>query len=565
MFLSCSYGYQIIFFLLSLFIVIKNFILVNNEKEEDEIENKNKEEFLKLNKRIEEVERKNNILNYNNNQIIKDNEDLLEKNNILIKDNKDLLEKVKEVKKDNQILFFEHKFMVNYQNDINEKFKLNRKNDKLRVNYLLLSFSSKVKNIIAITRIVNFRKIVNCLLNHIIEKNKIYLKKTSAKFYDILKPKDNQRAFFIIYCTENKVNDVTKKAFNIIIDFLMFIHNYTSSILHLNKIENYQDIIPNIENNKNGENSPKSDSNISENKTNYSFHLNDLVDYVFNSYNIEKETKEMIKKIENEEKQNIENSKNINIVSKKNGDNSNNINSEFIEYNKNAKSFGESEKNEEIGEINTQLNVDDIKQEGKNNNIININNNNDDKNNINIYNNKADVNNENGSEKKENSFENFKLLFNNDLLKEQDFIIIKKIFSSMNSQKINVNTLIRLYNDNIKEINDIENTIEMYNDKINNYKFEYAEEFTIEKMISIYKSNFDKNSTIYAGFNKNKINEHYRFNSSYNKIIESDDVNKFNFNEIKHYIKKLSGNTLIDLLSEDQGRFGQELPIEDLV
>ena len=537
MFLSCSYGYQIISFLLSLFIVIKNFILVNNEKEEDEIENKNKEEFLKLNKRIEEVERKNNIL---------------------IKDNEDLLEKIKEVKKDNQILFFEHKFMVNYQNDINEKFKLNRKNDKLRVNYLLLSFSSKVKNIIAITRIVNFRKIVNCLLNHIIEKNKIYLKKTSAKFYDILKPKDNQKAFFIIYCTENKVNDVTKKAFNIIIDFLMFIHNYTSSILHLNKI-------PNIENNKNGENSPKSDSNISENKTNYSFHLNDLVDYVFNSYNIEKETKEMIKKIENEEKQNIENSKNINIVSKNNGDNSNNINSEFIEYNKNVKSFGESEKNEEIGEINTQLNVDDKKQEGKNNNIININNNNDDKNNINIYNNKADVNNENGSEKNENSFENFKLLFNNDLVKEQDFIIIKKIFSSMNSQKINVNTLIRLYNDNIKEINDIENTIEMYNDKINNYKFEYTEEFTIEKMISIYKSNFDKNSTIYAGFNKNTINEHYRFNSSYNKIIESDDVNKFNFNEIKDYIKKLSGNTLIDLLSEDQGRFRQELPIEDLV
>jgi L-rhamnose mutarotase len=328
MFLSCSFGYQIIFFLLSLFIVINNFILVNNEKEEDEIENKNKEEFLKLNKRIEEVERKNNIL---------------------IKDNKDLLEKIKEVKKDNQILFFEHNFMVNYQNDINEKFKLNRKNDKLRVNYLLLSFSSKVKNIIAITRIVNFRKIVNCLLNHIIEKNKIYLKKTSAKFYDILKPKDNQRAFFIIYCTENKVNDVTKKAFNIIIDFLMFIHNYTSSILHLNKIENYQDIIPNIENNKNGENSPKSDSNISENKTNYSFHLNDLADYVFNSYNIEKETKEMIKKIENEEKQNIENSKNINIVSKKNGDNSNNINSEFIEYNKNVKSFGEREKNEETG------------------------------------------------------------------------------------------------------------------------------------------------------------------------------------------------------------------------
>ncbi len=89
----------------------------------------------------------------------------------------------------------------------------------------------------------------------------------------------------------------------------MFIHNYTSSIIHLNNIENYQGIIPNIENH-NGENSQKSESNISENKTNNSFHTNELIDYIFNSYDIEKETKEMIKRIEDEEKQNIEKFKN---------------------------------------------------------------------------------------------------------------------------------------------------------------------------------------------------------------------------------------------------------------
>ena len=140
------------------------------------------------------------------------------------------------------------------------------------------------------------------------------LKKTLAKFQDILKPNDNQRPFYIIYCTEeDDFNGVTKKTFDIIIDFLMFIHNYTSSLIHLNNIENYKDIIPKIEI-YNRENFPKSESNISENKINYFFYPNDIIDYAFNSYDIEKETKKMIKRIEDEEKQNIEKSKNNNIV-----------------------------------------------------------------------------------------------------------------------------------------------------------------------------------------------------------------------------------------------------------
>ena len=321
------------------------------------------------------------------------------------------------------LLFFEQNFMINYHDDINQKSKLNKISNNLRANYLLLSFSSQVKNIIAITRIINLRKIVNCLLNRIIGKNKKYLKKTFAKFQDILKPKDNQRPFYIIYCTEKEVNGVAKKAFDIIIDFLMFIHDYTSSIIHLNNIKNYQNIIPKIEND-NGEN------------------------------------------------------------------------------------------------INT-------------------------------------------NEENEN-FEKLKIDFEN-LPKEGDIKIIKQILENMNYNKdLDINKLIKLYNDNKNEMADIRNTIEMYNEKIINYKFEYDEEFSIEKMISVYKSQFDKNSSIYEK-SQNIIDQHYRFNSSYNKIIDSSDINNFNFDDIKSFIKKISGNELIDLLSEDQGRFGQELLIEDVV
>jgi len=41
----------------------------------------------------------------------------------------------------------------------------------------------------------------------------------------------------------------------------------------------------------------------------------------------------------------------------------------------------------------------------------------------------------------------------------------------------------------------IRKTIEMYNEKINNYKCENI--FSIEKLINLYKSQFDKNSIIY--------------------------------------------------------------------
>ena len=286
LFLFKGYAHQILFFLLAIILSIKKFIF-GNDDEKDEDSKKIKEDMLNLTTRFEEIERKSGILTMNNEQ---------------------LTERINQIESKDEYLFFQQNLMTNYQDVLKEKNKLNLKNNKLRVNYLLLSFSGKVKNAIAFIRIINFRKIVNCLLNHIIEKNNSILKKTNTKFYDILKPKDNQKPFFIIHCIKD-VNGITIKEFNIILDFMMFIHNYTSSIIHLNNIENYKDIIPKIEK------SNEEDSSDSAKKRNSSFYPNELIDYVFTSYNIEKETKEMIMKLEIEEKQIINNTKNkINFI-----------------------------------------------------------------------------------------------------------------------------------------------------------------------------------------------------------------------------------------------------------
>lgn len=82
--------------------------------------------------------------------------------------------------------------------------KQNKTKNKYRTYYLLLLFSNKIRNSIASIRIEIFRKIVNCLLINIIDKNK-YNVKNKSKIYSF-----------------DKINDVEKKICNIIIDFLMY-------------------------------------------------------------------------------------------------------------------------------------------------------------------------------------------------------------------------------------------------------------------------------------------------------------------------------------------------------
>ena len=85
---------------------------------------------------------------------------------------------------------------------------------------------------------------------------------------------------------------------NIIIDFLMYIHDYTSSRIHLTNIENYQDIIENI---INGNEKETKETKENKNKTERSVKTNELIDYIFNSYDLEKETQAIFKKIEYED------------------------------------------------------------------------------------------------------------------------------------------------------------------------------------------------------------------------------------------------------------------------
>ena len=97
----------------------------------------------------------------------------------------------------NKIIFLNNKITCHEKIllEYDQKFDKNEEKNKFKSDYSLLLFASKIKNYIAFFRIVTFRKIANILLIKIIEKNKKYLRRTSPKFFDELKPKNNQKSF----------------------------------------------------------------------------------------------------------------------------------------------------------------------------------------------------------------------------------------------------------------------------------------------------------------------------------------------------------------------------------
>jgi len=61
------------------------------------------------------------------------------------------------------------------------------------------------------------------------------------------------------------------------------------------------------------------------------------------------------------------------------------------------------------------------------------------------------------------------------------------------------------------------------------------------------------------------VKKHYRFTESYKKIIDIDEINKNGFLEtIKDSIKQITGNHYIELISEDKGKIGNNLKIQDI-
>ena len=496
---------------------------------------------------------------------------------------------------------FHQNFFIEYEDIKKQELVENENKNKARAQYLLLLFYSKIKISIVFLRIVMFRKIVNCLLTDIIDKNKNKLKKTYKKYIDVLKPKDIRSKFFIIYCCTNMINNVGAKMVNIIIDFLMYIHDYTSSRIHLTNIENYQDIIENI---INGNEKETKETKENKNKTERSVKTNELIDYIFNSYDLEKETQAIFKKIEYEDnldknqgdineinnkikeeqkkkkKKKKEDEKQEKKIIKRNRKNKKKINVE--EFNEiNIINNKEENKNKNKKEIKKENIINNKKENNKENQINKIiigyedkkdyiEENKDNKNKIYNIENKEAIGAEQklkNEEEKNEMFEKFKnkYLFSlnnnkNEEEKKYNENLIKKIFLSHNGN-LSIAKLIKLYNDNIKGVNDLKNISQKYKEKIDKYEITIWKEYSIEKILENYKKNFNKNSEIYNGID---TAEHYSFQKNYQIIIDRSIVQNLNMKKLKESVKKLSGNGLIDIIGEDVGKFGDSLDVVDI-
>ena len=95
------------------------------------------------------------------------------------------------------------------------------------------------------TRIINsykllyFRKMSNLILEFLFEKYNKYFSKTDNIFCDKTKPKDKQRYFAIIGVSEkyNDILSINKNTINLIIDYLMYMKDITSSIIHNSNVD----------------------------------------------------------------------------------------------------------------------------------------------------------------------------------------------------------------------------------------------------------------------------------------------------------------------------------------
>ena len=496
----------------------------------------------------------------------------------------------------NNVLSFQQKFSNELQELNNEKFYLKVEETKLRSDLLLLQFSKNIKINLLLLRISLLRKIINVLLTEIIENNSDSLRITEKKFIDILKPNINNNKFFIIYCKKEGIEDVKDYNVDIIIDFMMFIHNYTSEKIHFNKIQNKPEIFNTISNEQNSENS--------DIKTNASFNAYELIDYVFKEYDLEKETKKMIDILNKEMKENditksdiikSEDGKENNI---ENGNKQENNNIGNKEQENNTENTNEQEnnniENKEEKKTQNEVRVDNNIQNGNrkrknknkrrkkkrtengNRDIDNEKKIKEEEDNINIHKKPLESNNSKKEEdidiKKtqnevqnipEKNFENFKSLFNENL-DEEETEIIKNIYNkidfSNHSLKENIKSLRNIKKDTSK----ILKKKIIYGENIINFKYENIEEYSIENMYEIYKLNFDMNSNIYSEFSQKQLSIHYRFNDSYSKLVNINKINSYNLSDMREDIKKLMKNNLINILLEDKGKFGSGLIKEDI-
>ena len=110
-------------------------------------------------------------------------------------------------------------------------------NSEEKSNNMKLDISNKKYNyLVNCFKILIYRKIANSILDELITKNKNKLYKTENIFIDKSKPMPLQKPFPIIVARES-INTITINNINLVIDFLMFIKDKCSDIIHISDKE----------------------------------------------------------------------------------------------------------------------------------------------------------------------------------------------------------------------------------------------------------------------------------------------------------------------------------------
>ena len=152
----------------------------------------------------------------------------------------------------------------------------------------------------------------------------------------------------------------------------------------------------------------------------------------------------------------------------------------------------------------------------------------------------------------------------NEKYTDEELGVIRTIYNENINKKFNLKDDLKSLADNNNEISHLNNLNKELKKIINEFDYGKNSEYTIEHIFEQYKLHFDKNSVIYLN-KQNNINNHYRFKTSYKKIIEIDRVKNLTLEEAKEQICKLVGNGNVNLLLEDKGKLGEDLEIEDIV
>ena len=218
-----------------------------------------------LNKKIEE---QNEKLEDQNHTIISQMEAIKEQNKTIAEQNKNIAKKENKILKQGTSIGKLHDTLTKTNENFNKAIeslnnkikkneddikKLKEENSAIRISFSLqknlnnqISIYSRKKIMILenhYQRIINsykllyFRKMSNLILEYLFEKYNQYFAKTDNFFLDETKPEEKQRKLAIIGVSNryNEISSINKNLINLIIDYLMYMKDITSSIIHISK------------------------------------------------------------------------------------------------------------------------------------------------------------------------------------------------------------------------------------------------------------------------------------------------------------------------------------------